>query len=123
MTTLSETLVQGDLTIEENAVIDDRDVVNYLLHSANPVVLVDNYTSETFIQTSPETHVQGIPSDPSLDPASGYYQWHLTGDWGINADEVWSDYTGAGVRIAVMDDGFEYINSELIANYNTNIVF
>tara|TARA_Y100000031_G_scaffold40119_1_gene46047 strand:- start:655297 stop:658869 length:3573 start_codon:yes stop_codon:yes gene_type:complete len=123
VTTLSETLVQGDLTIEENAVIDDRDVVNYLLHSANPVVLVDNYTSETFIQTSPETHVQGIPSDPSLDPASGYYQWHLTGDWGINADEVWSDYTGAGVRIAVMDDGFEYINSELIANYNTNIDF
>ena len=123
MTTLSETLVQGDLTVEESNPIDDRDVVNYLMHSANPVALVDNYTSETFIQTSPETHVQGIPSDPSLDPASGYYQWHLTGDWGINADEVWGDYTGAGVRIAVMDDGFEYINSELIANYNTNIDF
>ncbi len=59
----------------------------------------------------------GIPSDPDVATA----QWHLTGTWGVHADKVWPDYTGAGVKVAVLDDGFEYTHSELSANYRTDL--
>ncbi|MGE4313460.1 MAG: S8 family serine peptidase [Pseudobdellovibrionaceae bacterium] len=72
---------------------------------------------------SAETFTKGTPSDPSLNPSSGFYQWHLTGAWGIRADQVWDEYTGSGVRVFAVDDGFEYTNSELVANYNTSIDF
>ena len=59
---------------------------------------------------------KGIPTDPSL--AS---QWHLVGAWGLHADQVWSDYTGEGVLVAVFDDGFEHTHHELAANYRTDL--
>ncbi len=80
--------------------------------------------SPTFIpqeETAPDT--KGIPTDPSLDPLAGGYQWHLTGTWGINADEVWPDYTGQGVKVAVFDDGFDYTHTDLAPNYRTDLDF
>ncbi|MGE4313458.1 MAG: S8 family serine peptidase [Pseudobdellovibrionaceae bacterium] len=71
----------------------------------------------------PLAYFAGIPTDPGLNTGQSYYQWNLTGTWGIRVDQVWPDYTGTGVRIAVLDDGFEYTNSELSANYNRSIDF
>jgi Ca2+-binding RTX toxin-like protein len=59
---------------------------------------------------------KGVPSDPSLSS-----QWHLVGTWGLHADRVWMDYTGAGVLVAVLDDGFQYTHHELTANYRTDL--
>lgn len=59
---------------------------------------------------------KGVPSDPSLSS-----QWHLVGTWGLHADRVWGDYTGAGVLVAVLDDGFQYTHHELSTNYRTDL--
>lgn len=65
-----------------------------------------------------------IPSDTDYS-----LQWHLknTGQTGgvagvdINVEDVWDDYTGAGVKVAVMDDGVEHTHSGLSINYDTNL--
>ncbi len=62
-----------------------------------------------------------FPTDPLFSD-----QWHLlnTGQAGglpgidINVTGVWDDYTGAGVRIGVVDDGIEYTHADLNDNYN-----
>jgi Ca2+-binding RTX toxin-like protein len=47
-------------------------------------------------------------------------QWNLgQGAAGIKVDSVWSEYTGAGVRVAVVDDGFNHAHGELAHAYNT----
>ena len=66
-----------------------------------------------------ESHA--IPSDPYLNPSNPNFQWNLTGDWGINADEVWADYTGSGIRVAVFDEGINYNHSDLLSNYRIDL--
>ena len=52
-------------------------------------------------------------------------QWHLRntgqsgGTAGIDLDvvSVWDDYTGAGIRVAVIDDGFDFTHADLAPNY------
>jgi subtilisin family serine protease len=59
------------------------------------------------------------PNDP-LFP----YQWFLenTGQSGgaigsdINVLPVWADYTGKGVRVAIVDDGVQLLHPDLVAN-------
>ena len=53
------------------------------------------------------------PNDPFLSR-----QWHLSA---INADSVWSDYTGKGVKVGIVDDGFDYLHPDLAANYRTDL--
>ena len=58
------------------------------------------------------------PSDASF---SG--QWYLenpnaaVGGVDINITDVWDDYTGAGVKIGIIDDGIDYRHSEFSENY------
>jgi len=66
------------------------------------------------------TFAKGIPSDPDT-LAPGQSQWHLVGTWGIKADRVWTDYTGSGVMVAVMDDGFQYTHPDFGSNYRTDL--
>jgi len=55
-------------------------------------------------------------------------QWHLvnTGQSGgtvgidLNLTLVWDEFKGAGVNVAVIDDGFDFTNSDLTSNYDTN---
>ena len=79
--------------------------------------MTDNYTP-TF-----DEGVYVIPDDPYLNDSDPNFQWNLAGEWGINADEAWTDYTGAGVRVAVFDEGINYNHSELSANYCTDLDF
>jgi subtilisin family serine protease len=59
-----------------------------------------------------------LPSDPLFQ-----YQWflHSTGQTGvtgpdINVLPVWPDYTGRGVRVAIIDDGVQLDHPDLAAN-------
>ena len=62
-----------------------------------------------------------IPTDPLLAA-----QWHLGNTAGLldlNVRSVWCPilgpaYTGAGTRVVVIDDGFDYLHSDLAANYD-----
>lgn len=67
---------------------------------------------------------KGIPSEASLIPnGGGGYQWHLNDTWGINAHEVWDEYTGDGVLVAVFDEGIDYNHPDLAINYRTDLDF
>jgi Ca2+-binding RTX toxin-like protein/subtilisin-like proprotein convertase family protein len=67
-----------------------------------------------------------LPTDPLL--AS---QWHLGNTGGLldlNVRAVWNPaqgaaYTGAGTRVVVIDDGFDYNHSDLAPNYDTFLDF
>ncbi len=59
----------------------------------------------------------GMPTDADVTTK----QWHLTGTWGIQAQNVWQKYTGQGILIGVFDDGFEYTHTELVKNYRTDL--
>lgn len=62
----------------------------------------------------------GIPTDPALTTTSTWHQWHLTNATaGIRVQQVWNDYTGSGVKVAVLDDGFAYGTTQLAPNYRT----
>ena len=62
------------------------------------------------------------PGDPLLP-----WQWHLgnTGQTGgkpgidVHVLPVWPDYAGAGIRVAVIDDGFDHQHPELAAAFDT----
>ncbi len=109
MSSLSETLIY-------NILEDDEFEMDSSSFSVS-----DDSIFITPIDISPNT--QGIPTDPSLDPMGSTYQWHLVDTWGIRADEVWDEYTGQGVKVAVFDDGFDYNHSDLVANYRTDLDF
>ncbi|MEO1209688.1 MAG: S8 family serine peptidase [Cyanobacteria bacterium J06638_20] len=61
------------------------------------------------------------PTDSLFDQ-----QWHLqnvgqtggTSGIDLNVLPVWNDYTGAGVRVAIVDDGVDYRHSDLDNNYD-----
>lgn len=48
-------------------------------------------------------------------------QWHLSSarsDVSLNLRDVWTDHKGAGIKIAVLDDGFDYRNQDIGRNYH-----
>lgn len=113
MSTLSDTLGYDLPAEEEENRIDSGSASgSYVMQESTVIAVLESDIPPA------QTHAKGIPSDPSLST-----QWHLTGTWGIRADQVWEDYTGAGVRVAVMDDGFQHNHAELTVNYNTAIDF
>jgi Ca2+-binding RTX toxin-like protein len=67
-----------------------------------------------------------IPTDPLLSQ-----QWHLGNTGGLfdlNVRGVWNPtsgpaYTGAGTRVVVIDDGFDYNHSDLAPNYDLVLDF
>src|SRR5262249_35480346 len=54
-----------------------------------------------------------LPTDP-LFPA----QWYLHGAFGINVVKVWDNYTGAGVKVAVFDQGVDRFHVNLDGNFS-----
>lgn len=66
-----------------------------------------------------------IPNDPLFNQ-----QWHLlnTGQipgavagFDTNVTKVWPDYTGHGILVAAMDDGFDQTHPDLAANYRADL--
>jgi subtilisin family serine protease len=52
-------------------------------------------------------------------------QWYLknavTGQYDLDVVKAWDDYTGKGVKVVVMDDGFDQANPDLAPNYDTSL--
>jgi subtilisin family serine protease len=69
------------------------------------------------------------PDDPLFGHSAGHpgYQWHLrnTGQNGaeagidVNVTTAWNLYTGAGIRIAIVDDGLQTNHPDLTNNVDT----
>jgi len=57
------------------------------------------------------------------------YLWHLQGgapgqsNTGTGVAQVWSDYTGKGVRIGIIDEGFDVRHGDLTGRFNLNRSF
>ena len=50
-------------------------------------------------------------------------QWHLTGAWGINLGNIWDEFTGTGVVVAVHDQGIDFAHPDLNDNLDTTHSF
>src|SRR4051794_15199778 len=53
-------------------------------------------------------------------PNDTYYwkQWSLSSSTaGVNVTNAWQNYTGTGVKIGILDDGFDYNHEDLNARY------
>ena len=52
-------------------------------------------------------------------------QWHLRntamGEFDLNVVDVWDDYTGKGIKVLVIDGGFEHTHFDLVDNYDTDL--
>ncbi len=80
------------------------------------------YAAPTALPQHTENPASGIQANTiPTDPAVSASQWHLTGTWGVHADKVWNEFTGAGVKVAVLDEGIQYTHADLAANYRTDL--
>ena len=50
-------------------------------------------------------------------------QWHLNGTWGINVQQVWDEYTGQGIRVAVYDEGIDWTHADLATQVDQSLSF
>lgn len=73
-----------------NALLDDANAFGLIVDNDNPYAL---------------------PDDPYVR-----LQWYLYPSTGINVFPVWNDYTGAGVRVAVFDQGIDPNHADLNDN-------
>lgn len=63
----------------------------------------------------PLTFTAPLPADPRFAT-----QWHLNhATAGINLRSLWTEFTGRGVSVAVVDDGFDYRHPDLALRYDT----
>lgn len=71
--------------------------------------------------------MSALPADPLFS-----LQWHLrnTGQqtsglegYDTHISRVWSDYTGRGVLLAVIDDGFDETHPDLVGNYRGDLSY
>ena len=72
------------------------------------------------LATAPSTFSLTVeePPAPDMDPLYAE-QWNLAALGGI--EDVWVDYTGVGVTVAVYDDGIEYTHVDLDDNYDASL--
>ncbi|MBR1126689.1 S8 family serine peptidase [Bradyrhizobium iriomotense] len=68
----------------------------------------------TWHALAPPTGDTALPTDPYF----ANWQWGLTNPTtGINVVSAWTNYTGAGVKIGIVDDGVDYNHSDLNSRY------
>jgi len=66
---------------------------------------------------NPPTGDTGTPTDTYF-----YKEWNLTSSSaGINVVKAWQNYTGLGVKVGVIDDGFDYSHIDLSQHYLFNL--
>lgn len=56
------------------------------------------------------------PTDPYFSQ-----QWSMTGAFGLNLGSMQARWTGAGVRLAIVDNGFDYTHADLATRYRTDL--
>lgn len=85
-------------------------------------------TTTVLPNKSPAVTVMWQPLNPptgdSTLPTDTYFwkQWSLnSATAGIDVAEAWANYSGVGVKIGIIDDGFDYEHSDLKANYRSDL--
>jgi hypothetical protein len=67
---------------------------------------------------NPPTGDSALPTDPYL----ANWQWSLTNPTtGIDVIKAWQNYTGAGIKVGIVDDGIDYNHTDLNPNYLFNL--
>ena len=107
---------------------DDFEPGTYYIRVTTPRGLTSHPVPYTILNFEDEAYTNFIEeceastrslNDPLLnDPLYGC-QWHLDNpnDWDINVEDVWAEgITGAGVNIAVVDNGMDYTHEDLADN-------
>ncbi len=93
------------------------DPARFDIASHTPTAASDRASPLTITQiaASPPGPLMPAPTD-NLLPS----QWHLTGAGpaSIEIQSVWSEFRGAGVKIGVIDDGFDRGHADLAKNYD-----
>lgn len=106
-----------DLSFEENDLsIIEEELEENATALYQPIfnsTYAHNYLPHTYV-----IHDKGTPIDP--DVTNGDQWWHSDTN-GLNTLPVWDDYTGEGILIGIIDDGFNYNHSELTNNFRTDI--
>lgn len=121
--------------LKEKAVLDDTDAPENLFDQVFRMMFSDGASAPSGAvfpvsavvsegQNTPppvltvSRDAKGVPDDPDLSS-----QWHTdpAESWDINVRDVWLDYTGEGVIVGVLDDGFDYSHSDLSPNYRTDL--
>ena len=97
---------------------------NVAFHHLQKEVSSDKASSDNQDDTpsSPSSDIHyGFPdSDVQFSDPQQSNQWYLSDGWGINADQVWPDYTGQGINIGILDDGFDFNHSDLSNSFDPN---
>jgi subtilisin family serine protease len=76
----------------------------------------------TVTQLSPTLNPASGDSALPTDPYFTNWQWGLTNaSTGIDVLKAWQNYTGAGVKIGIVDDGIDYNHPDLNPNYLFNL--
>ena len=103
----------------------------YLKVTGKDATETGRYTVRAIVESSYTLFVNrcsNIPTSSSInDPLYGC-QWHLknndqfrnSGGHDIRVEEVWPTYTGAGINVAVVDDGMHFQHEDLTDNVLTS---
>lgn len=72
----------------------------------------------TWHPLTPAVGDTALPTDPYF----ANWQWSLTNPTtGIDVIKAWQNYTGAGIKIGIVDDGIDYNHPDLSPNYLSNL--
>jgi len=91
-----------------DSVFEPTEALHVLLSNPVGAVLGDS-DADGFITDNDSPYI--LPADTLLQD-----QWYLYPTTGINVFPVWTDYTGAGVRVAVFDQGIDPSHPDLDGN-------
>jgi subtilisin-like proprotein convertase family protein len=77
---------------------------------------------ELTVEPTPEAPAAGDLAFTRARPSDASFgaQWHMSAaNHDINLRSLWNDYTGRGVSVAVLDDGFDHLHRDLAPGYLT----
>ena len=65
----------------------------------------------------------GVPVDPGVTTGNDFSQWQYNGAFNINVQDAWEDYSGAGVRVGIIDNGIDIEHLDLVNALNLDLSY
>ena len=79
--------------------------------------------NQTTIETNQSTSIHRITQSYKISDPLYEKQWYLHKESGINVSNVWREYQGSGISIAVVDSGIEALHPDLADNVDMSNSF